>query len=92
MLKLLKYLIATAVIVIGVTLALVIVNKNALAKAAVEKALSYVLQVEVTTSKVKLALTGNNVDIYDLRISNPEGYESSEAITAGHVAVALDLG
>lgn len=91
MLKLLKYLIVVTFVIIVACIVLLVMNKNALAKAAVEKALSYVLQVEVTTSRVKLALTGNNVDIYDLRIANPEGYESSEAITAGHVAVALEL-
>ena len=89
--RLFKLLVLLVVIAVVLGVAYVFMNKDALARTAIEKALSYVLQVDVKVGRVKLALTDGRVDIYDLRIDNPKGYEAPEAFSSDHITVALDI-
>jgi len=77
------------VVVVAIALALYI---NALAKTAVERVLAYVLDVDVSLGKVDLSLKEGRVDLYDLKIGNPPGFDTPEAFSLARASVTVDVG
>jgi len=84
-------LVVTAVVVVVAVIAAVL-YMNTLARTAIEKVLAYVLQVDVSLGKVDLALKEGRVDLYDLKIGNPEGFETGEAFSFARASVDIDIG
>ena len=69
---------AVVLIVIGVIL--FVANLDRIVKVAVEKTLSYVLEVDVTLEGVEIAATSGEVVLKGLVIPNPEGFNTASAI------------
>ena len=84
--KLVKYGVSTVVVLILIVVIGVVVlyfNRNRAAKAAIEEALSYALDVEVTVDSVNLSLFSGEASITGLKVANPKGFEGGEALAAG---------
>jgi len=91
-LKILLILAGVAVVVIGIGVALLYSNLNSIARSATERALSYVLQVEVSVASMEVSLSEGSVNIEDLIIGNPEGFKTPEAFAFKQIFVRADIG
>ncbi len=69
----------------------VYMNKDTLIAKVIEEALEYILQVDVSLASAKLDIQGSRIDLYDLAISNPEGFKQPEAFSFTHATVDIDL-
>jgi len=89
-----KIIISTVVVLFIVVMASAIIifaNLNAIAKAGIEKVLSYVLQVDVSLQKAKVSLLGGSVKLKGLVIGNPEGFKTEKAFSVDEVTVKVDI-
>lgn len=87
-----------ALIAAGVLLALIIVvivvlatSSNDIAREAIERSMSYVLETEVTVEKVQIKPFGGRVIIKGLRIANPADYGDNAAMALDRAEAEVDL-
>lgn len=66
-------------------------NLNSIVKVAVEKVMSFVLQVDVTLKKAQVSILGGSVELQGLIIGNPEGFKTQEAFSVDKVNVKVSL-
>lgn len=62
-----------------------------LARVGIERVLSRVLEVPVTVAEVKLLPEEGRVELHDLKVANPQGFEAPHAFTADEVHVEGDV-
>jgi len=85
------------ILIVGVVLILVAIggavflfmNAGRLAEHGIEKAMSFALLTDVTVGTVEISLTDGSVDIYNLKIASPEGFEADEAFSFGQARVQV---
>ncbi len=65
---------------------------DAAAKAGVEAGGTAALGTKTTVSKVKIGWLSSSVDLHELAIANPEGYQTGSLMALGHGRVACDVG
>ena len=65
-------------------------NLDGLIKAAVEKYGSAAIQADVRLKEVKLSLTNGEGAFSDLRVGNPKGFSTADAVSVGTVSVKVD--
>ena len=80
-----KILLAVTAIVVVVAVIAAVLYMDTLARTAIEKVLAYVLQVDVSLGKVDLALKEGRVDLQNLKIGNPAGFETGEAFSFARI-------
>jgi hypothetical protein len=66
-------------------------NRGTIVRRALEQVLSYVLQAPVSVGVVVVKPTEGIVEIRDLEIDNPAGYEGAKAMVFGKVRAEVDL-
>jgi hypothetical protein len=66
-------------------------NLSSFAKTGTEKALEYVLQVDVSIGDMEILPTKGSVEIGNLRIGNPDGFKTSEAFALERIYVRADI-
>jgi hypothetical protein len=66
-------------------------NRGAILKRALEKVLSHVLQTTVTVGGVEVMPVDGVVEIRDLKIANPTGFDGPEAMAFGRIRAEVDL-
>ena len=88
-------------IAIGVVALLVVVaiaayflfsNLDSIIKAAIEKYGTAATQAEVTLAKVNLSLTSGEGGLVGLRVANPKGFSTPNAIVFGAIDIKVDIG
>lgn len=84
-------LVVMLLILTGFAGALFLSRIDSIAKTAIEESLSFVLQVGVTLDDVNVSLFGRKITLKGLKIANPEGYNTSEAILAEKIEVEVDI-
>ncbi len=89
--KIIISIVAVLFIVVIVSGIVFFANLNTIAKAGIEKVLSYVLQVDVSLQKVKVSLLGGSVKLKGLVIGNPEGFKTEKAFSVDEVTVKVDI-
>lgn len=92
-LKMKIFLVTSAVLIVGLVVGVIVflASINSIAKMAIEKVLSSVLQVEVTLDSAKVSLLSGKVELHKLRIGNPEGFKTPEAFSAEQIRVKVNL-
>jgi hypothetical protein len=85
--KILKLLIALAVLVVGVAVGLTLFLDRGI-KRAVEVVGPRLTMVDVRLERVDLSLVSGRVELEGLFIGNPEGYQSASAIELGSMVLA----
>ena len=86
-----KILTATlALVVIG--LIVIYVVRNTLVEHAVEEGSTYALGVETDLGSADLDLTGGNVELNDLVVFNPEGFETEKFLTMKSGMLDIETG
>lgn len=66
-------------------------NLDKIVKVAVEKTLTYVLEVDVTLRGVEISPTSGEIVLQGLVIGNPEGFNTASAMEIGEARVRVDL-
>ena len=89
---LIKILLAVTAIAVLVAVIAAVLYMDTLARTAIEKVVAYVLQVDVSLGKVDLALKEGRVDLQNLKIGNPAGFETPEAFSFARASVEIDIG
>jgi uncharacterized protein involved in outer membrane biogenesis len=89
--KILVILLIALIIITGAGIAIVLGNMNTIARNAIVKVLSYVLQVEVNLEKVNVSLLGGSLTMEGFVIGNPEGFKTEEAFSMDKIEVSLDI-
>lgn len=82
---------AALVAVVAIALYLLYSNLDSIVKAAIEKFGSEALQARVSVESVNLSPTGGEGRIAGLRIANPQGFQTPEALSFGEVAIKIDV-
>ncbi|GAB4318742.1 MAG: hypothetical protein Kow0059_12460 [Candidatus Sumerlaeia bacterium] len=85
--------IAAGVLLAVVVIAAVVVyvQRNAIAKRAIEEVGTFVLRAPVRVAAVRIQPWQGEVELTDLQIGNPEGYKTREAFSVERVHVKADL-
>ena len=79
-------------VLVGVVAAVVLYNNlDRIARAAIIRAMEYVLQVDVTLDEVKVSPTQGEVVLRNLVIGNPAGYKTDHAVRFGLIRVKADI-
>ena len=88
-----KILIVAGALIVVIILAVVVLllNINNIATAGIEKVLSHVLGVEVTLKEARVSLFAGGIELRELRIGNPEGFKTKEALSVNQIKVKTDL-
>lgn len=89
--KIIKGIIAAIVVLIVVIIALIAMFGNRALKTGIETAGSKTLNVDVTLEKISLSIFAGAVELNDLIIANPEGYQNPNLLEAGRVKVDVEL-
>ncbi|MBN1901785.1 AsmA family protein [Candidatus Sumerlaeota bacterium] len=89
--KIVVILLIILFIAFGVGVAIIAGNMNGIARTAIVKVLSYVLQVDVKLEKVNISLLGGSLSMEKLVIGNPEGFKTSEAFSMDKIEVSLNI-
>lgn len=89
--KIVFILLIVSIVIAGVGIAIVLSNINTIAKNAIVKVCSYVLQVDVKLEKVNVSLLGGSLSMEGLVIGNPEGFKTKEAFSMDKIEVSLDI-
>src|SRR6476659_6125022 len=87
-------------VIVGVALATVVAgtvlflhsNLDSIVKRAIEKYGSAAAQTDVRLDSVHLALGAGEGAITGLKVANPKGYSSAQALQLGVISVKLDTG
>lgn len=80
------------VVLVIVGLLFVILYADRLVKVGVETAGTKALGVQTTLDSAKISLIGGSVGLKDFKVTNPEGYQTPEMLTAGELYTEVDLG
>lgn len=67
------------VAILAVVVVVVLLNIDAITRKAIEETMAFVLQVDVSLGAVKVSLKEGSVEMRDLKIGNPEGFQTGEA-------------
>ncbi|MFP4381802.1 MAG: hypothetical protein ACLFUS_14975 [Candidatus Sumerlaeia bacterium] len=88
-----KLLIVVAILVVIAVAGVVLLvsNMDALARKGIIAALEYVLQVDVELERVEIAVREGQVDMYKLKIGNPEGFDGSESFSFTQATAGVDI-
>jgi len=89
--KVILTLVVLAVIAIAAAVYYVFTNLDAIVKNAIEKYGSEATQTAVRVDRVRIKLTEGDGAIYGLTVGNPEGFESTHAISLGETGMGIDL-
>lgn len=87
----LKKIIYIVLIIILITPVLISVFGDKALKAGIETAGSKMLKVDVTLEDVSLSILSGSVELGNLIIANPEGYENKNLLEAGNIKVNIGL-
>lgn len=88
-----KMLIALTVVFVVIVVAGIVVYQysGSIAQNATERALEFVLQVDVSIGSMDIGFTDGTVEIQDLIVGNPEGFKTDSAFDFDTVFVKADL-
>ncbi|MBW8015636.1 MAG: hypothetical protein FVQ82_05580 [Planctomycetes bacterium] len=87
-LKKIVYIILVIILIVGV---LVPVFGNRALKAGIESAASKALKVDVTLDDISLSILKGSVELDNLIIANPKGYQNPNLLEAGNVKIDVGL-
>jgi hypothetical protein len=87
----LKKIIYVILILILVVPILVTIFGDRALKAGIETAASKTLKVDVTLEDIKLSMLGGTVELDNLIVANPEGYENPNLLEAGNIKVDVGI-
>ena len=82
--KVLKSIIIALLVLIILIVAIVHFAGDKALKAGIETAASKALGVDVSVGNVSLSILAGKLELKDLVISNPEGYQHPEMLKIGH--------
>ncbi len=85
-------LIGIILIIIALVLMLIASMSGKIMKTAVEKGGTYALKVPVKVDEVELGLLSGKVEMENLTVANPEGYQHDHLMSAGQIEVKADIG
>ena len=87
-LKKIVYLILVIILTVGV---LIPVFGNRALKAGIESAASKALKVDVTLEDISLSILKGSVELDNLIVENPKGYQNPNLLEAGNVKIDVGL-
>lgn len=80
------------VVILVAALAVVYMQRNTIAKKAIEQVGTYVLLAPVTVESVKLQPLQGEVEMIGLKVGNPEGYKTAQAMSVRRIHVKANIG
>jgi hypothetical protein len=89
--SILKKIIYVILIIILVVPILVTIFGDRALKAGIETAASKTLKVDVTLENIKLSILKGSVELDNLIVANPEGYENTNLLEAGNIKVDVGI-
>jgi uncharacterized protein involved in outer membrane biogenesis len=89
--KKLRYFLLILMLLTGGSLGAGWAFATGLFRAGVEKAAAYALQVDVTIGSIKLRPLSNQLEIVDMVIGNPEGFQTRSAFQIRRATIHADL-
>ncbi|MFW6303441.1 MAG: hypothetical protein ACOC2L_02355 [Candidatus Sumerlaeota bacterium] len=88
--KILIVVVVLLLVVVGIA-AFIVLNAGSLVARGIEQGLSHALLADVSVGSVELSLRQGQVDVYDLQIASPEGYDAEEAFSFAQARVSVVL-
>ncbi len=86
-----KIAIGGFLLVIIIVVLILLLYMNTIATAGIEKVLSSVLDVEVSLEEAKISILKGTVQLRNLHIYNPEGFNTQEAFSVEDITVKADI-
>ena len=90
--KKVKYIVLFAVLAVLIVVVGVVVWIDHIAKVGVERGATYALGVETTLDSMDVGIFGGSVEMTNLDVANPEGFNAPKFLQLGTGRVAVSLG